>query len=218
MYKKFIQATSVLALAGSVLAAPAPQQTIVEVVTHTAVHTVVVEAGSAPTAQAAPPAPPAPAPKPSPKPTVVVHVPEPQPTEDSKEETAPTGSSGSGYINVVSKWRQVLGLPPLSEDFQLQNNAQKTVNDGQGVMHHQLNDGSMAQVLAMGASDAFEKVFVGGWLCERPNLQGLDQVCNALAGSFDHQRQTGHADILVNTAYSKIGCANSQGVWSCDLA
>ena len=148
--------------------------------------------------------------------------PQPTPTEDKVEDKVEDVvypvSPGSSYITIVQKWRESMGLGGLTEDAQLQNNAQKTVNDGQGEMRHELNDGSMAQVLGMGDSNAFENVFVGGWLCERPKLPGLEQACNMLADNFDHQGQTGHADILTNSAYSRIGCANGMGVWSCDLA
>ena len=69
------------------------------------------------------------------------------------------------------------------------------------------------------ATHAFERVFVGGWLCERPTLAGLNGACGSqLADGWDHAGQTGHADILTAPNYKKIGCAFSQGIWGCDLA
>ena len=226
MYKKFFQATAVLALAGSAVAAPAPQQTYVQVVTETAVHTVVVEAGSQPTPPPQPPVQPAP-PAPSPEPyTTVVRVEAPSvPTQVPVQEPAPEPTTsqtypvGAAYMTVVQEWRSKLGLGTLTHDDTLTKNAQKTVDDGHGEMKHELNSGSMAQVLAQGADDAFERVFGGGWLCERPTLAGLSNACGSqLADGWDHAGQTGHADILTASDYKKIGCAFSQGIWGCDLA
>lgn len=127
--------------------------------------------------------------------------------------------SSPPYMDIVSKWRAKLGLTALAEDATLVANAQKTVDDGNGQMAHELNPGTYGQVLAPGAPDEFENVFVGGWLCEMPTLTGLDGVCDtALGQGWDYDGQTGHAEILTSPSYSRIGCANAVGIWGCDLA
>ena len=82
----------------------------------------------------------------------------------------------------------------------------------------ELNPGSMAQVLAPGDASNFENVFVGGWLCEVPSLPGLNGICSSMSAGWDYEGQTGHADILSSTSYTKIGCALFDGIWGCDLA
>lgn len=128
------------------------------------------------------------------------------------------GSSSGGYMGIVSEWRQKMGMSDLTQDDKLQGNALKTAQDGNGQMKHELNPGSMAQVLAPGDADGFEKVFVGGWLCERPNISGLDGICSSMSQGWAYNGETGHADILTSSAYSKIGCALADGIWACDLA
>lgn len=128
------------------------------------------------------------------------------------------GSTSGGYMDIVNQWRQKMGMSSLSEDNTLQGNAGKTASDGNGQMVHELNPGTMAQVLAPGSPDEFEKVFVGGWLCERPNLPGLNGICNTMSSGWEYNGETGHADILTSGSYSKIGCACEGGIWACDLA
>lgn len=113
-----------------------------------------------------------------------------------------------------------MGLSALTDDATLTANAQKTVDESVGGLKHQLNPGSMAQVLAPGDAGDFEHVFVGGWLCELPNTPGLNGVCASQSQGWSYEGQTGHAEILTSPAYSKIGCAFSSGtgVWGCDLA
>jgi uncharacterized protein YkwD len=123
-------------------------------------------------------------------------------------------------MDIVSYWRSAYGLGALSEDGTLQGNAQKTADDSVGGLHHELNPGSMAQVLAPGDAGDFEHVYVGGWLCEVPSAPALNGVCATESQGWAYEGQTGHAEILTSTAYSKIGCAFSSGtgVWACDLA
>ena len=135
--------------------------------------------------------------------------------------SAPSSGGGDGsWEGVVAKWRSALGLSALSSDSQLTSNAQKTADESVGGLHHQLNPGSMAQVLAPGEANNFEHVFVGGWLCELPNTPGLNGVCAEQSKGWSYEGQTGHAEILTSPSYHKIGCAYSDatGVWSCDLA
>jgi hypothetical protein len=122
-------------------------------------------------------------------------------------------------MGVVSQWRSNMGLPALTEDSKLQSNAQDASASSGGQLKHKLNPGSMAQVMAPGNEGNFESVFVGGWLCELPNLPGLGaSVCNSASKGWNHAGQTGHAEILSSTKYTKIGCGLASGIWSCDLA
>jgi uncharacterized protein YkwD len=120
-------------------------------------------------------------------------------------------------MDTVNEWRQKLKLDPLQHDDQLEANALKTAQDGNGQMVHELNPGSFAQVLAPGQPSEFEHCFVGGWLCEKPNMDGMDGVCSTASSGWMYT-STGHADILTNPDYKKIGCANAGGIWGCDLA
>ncbi|KAJ9615393.1 hypothetical protein H2200_001468 [Cladophialophora chaetospira] len=166
------------------------------------------------TPTAAPPAPAAPQPE-SPPPQAA----------PSSAPSAPSGGSGpsggqDGYLDVVSKWRSAGGLPALAQDSTLEGNAMKTSSDSTNGLQHELNPGTFAQVLAPGDASNFESVYVGGWLCEVPSLPGLNGICSTMAQGWDHSDgETGHADILTSTKYTKIGCAlSSTGVWACDLA
>ncbi|KAK5091147.1 hypothetical protein LTR05_001327 [Lithohypha guttulata] len=132
--------------------------------------------------------------------------------------TPSTGSSDGTYMGVISKWRSQMGLSALSHDSKLEGNALKTAQDGNGNMVHELNPGTMGQVLAPGDAGDFEKVFVGGWLCERPELSGLNGICTTMSQGWAYNGQTGHADILVDSKYSKIGCGVAGGIWACDVA
>jgi uncharacterized protein YkwD len=120
-------------------------------------------------------------------------------------------------MGIVDEWRAKLGLSKLTHDAQLEQNAIKTCREGNGEMVHQLNEGSMGQVLAPGGPDDFYHVFVGGWLCEKPDMAGMDGVC-AEASKGWYYTSTGHADILTAPNYSKIGCGEQGGIWGCDLA
>ena len=172
------------------------------------------------------------APKPT---TTVVYTPTPTPeapapTSEAPEPTTeapkPTSSAPAaepttgGYMDIVSEWRAKMGMKELECDPMLEKNAQKVVEDGNGVMRHELNDGTMGQVLAPGDPDmkSFLHVFVGGWLCEIPSLPGLDGVCSTMSDGWSYEGQTGHAEILTSDAYTKIGCRNHKGIWCCDLA
>ncbi|RMD40269.1 hypothetical protein DV735_g4869, partial [Chaetothyriales sp. CBS 134920] len=130
-----------------------------------------------------------------------------------------TASSGTGYLAIANKWRVAGGLPAFSESNTLLANALKTAQDSNGQLVHELNSGTFAQVLAPGNADNFESVYVGGWLCELPALAGLNGICASATSGWDHSNgETGHAEILSSTSYSKIGCALADGIWACDLA
>lgn len=131
-----------------------------------------------------------------------------------------TLSGDDGYIAIVQRWRSTCGLPTLDYDRNLEANALKTSHESVGGLIHQLNTGTMAQVLASGTEDNFESVYVGGWLCEIPSLPGLDGICASMAQGWNHGGQTGHAEILTDTKYARIGCAyaSSTSVWACDFA
>lgn len=143
----------------------------------------------------------------------VTYAPEPTPTP----QPAPAAPANSGYMAVVDEWRSKMGLSALACSTKLEANALDTVTEGNGQMKHKLNDGTYGQVLAPGGADDFEHVFVGGWLCEMPNLPGLNGVCAQQSNGWNYMGQTGHAEILTNTAYKSIGCALKEGIWACDL-
>jgi uncharacterized protein YkwD len=129
------------------------------------------------------------------------------------------GSSDGSYMGIVNEWRGKMGLPALTEDNTLQSNALQTSDDSGGQLKHHLFPGSMAQVMAPGSFSNFESIFVGGWLCELPSLPGLgSSVCNSASQGWNHAGQTGHAEILSSTKYTKIGCGVAEGICTCDLA
>lgn len=141
-------------------------------------------------------------------------------TPSSPPSTAPVTPGGGGdWFSIANKWRVAGGKPAFVEDSTLVANAQKTADDSVGGLKHELNPGTMAQVLAPGDASNFESVYLGGWLCELPNSPGLNGACASASGGWNHEGQTGHAEILTGD-YKKIGCAlsSSTGVWSCDLA
>lgn len=184
---------------------------------------VVYEASSpAPKPTTEAPAPSSEAPAPSseaPAPTTEA----PAPTTEAPAPTTTTAASTpaattGGYMDIVSEWRAKLGLKALECDSKLEANAEDTVVSSNGVMIHKLNPGTFGQVLAPGSADDFEHVFVGGWLCEIPTLPGLDGVCATQSEGWSYEGQTGHAEILTSTSYSKIGCHLYAGIWGCDLA
>ncbi|KAJ4304614.1 hypothetical protein N0V90_000140 [Kalmusia sp. IMI 367209] len=122
------------------------------------------------------------------------------------------------YMAVVNEYRTKLGVPKLTRDTKLEANAYKTCKDGNGQMVHQLIPPTMAQVLAPGNMSKFKNIYVGGWLCERPNLPGLGNECAKEGQGWAHPPgQTGHADILRSTTYTRIGCASEGGIVGCDL-
>jgi uncharacterized protein YkwD len=142
----------------------------------------------------------------------------PKPSASAAPAPPPSGGSGGGYMDTVNEWRSKMGLKTLTKDTKLEANAVKTCTDGNGKMVHELNPGTMGQVLAPGKESDFEHVFVGGWLCEVPSTQGLGNVCDQQSKGWTYQGQTGHNKILTSTSYSKIGCGMVNGIWGCDLA
>jgi hypothetical protein len=121
-------------------------------------------------------------------------------------------------MGVVAKWRSKMGLKALAQSTKLEGTSMDTVNSAPGVMKHKLNPGVYGQVLAEGTAQDFEHVYLGGWLCERSNLPGLDGACEKASEGWNYQGQTGHADILTSPEYTQIGCSFSDGIWCCDLA
>ncbi|KAF2791651.1 hypothetical protein K505DRAFT_326712 [Melanomma pulvis-pyrius CBS 109.77] len=225
---------SLLALVGSTLAAPHRRHgghkqgnVVYKTVVHTAYETVI--AGQpAPTPAPAPAPPvaeqPAPAPAPVTSAPVVVVTPTPTPTpvvvEAPKstvvEAPAETVVASTGYMATVDEYRVKLGLSKLAYSSKLEANSLKTAQDGNGQMVHQLLDGSFGQTLAPGGPDDFHHVFVGGWLCERPDLPGLNGECATASEGWMYS-STGHADIITSDSYKSIGCANAGGIWGCDF-
>ncbi|CAG5190127.1 uncharacterized protein ALTATR162_LOCUS12139 [Alternaria atra] len=122
------------------------------------------------------------------------------------------------YMEIVNEWRAKLNMEALVHDPELETNAMDAVVAGNGAETHKLNPGTFGQVIAPGKLDTFEHVFVGGWLCEIPDLPGLGDVCASQSVGWNHNGQTGHAEILTSKDYARIGCALYADVWCCDLA
>jgi hypothetical protein len=238
-------AFAIAALAGSVIAAPSyggypvkEEVKNVHVVVETVVKTVYVTEGyeaPAPTPSAVYEAPAAPTTTvvyEEPKSSQVYEEPKPSTTEvyeapatsqvyeAPKPTPTPAAPQSDGYMGIVEEWRGKLGLSQLAHDAKLESNAMDVVVAGAGQMVHKLNPGTYGQVLAPGDADieSFKKVFVGGWLCEIPTMAGLDGVCAKMSQGWSYEGQTGHAEILTSPNYSKIACAQHQGIWCCDLA
>ena len=136
---------------------------------------------------------------------------------------APASSTSSAHgandwLSISDTWRAKTGHPVFQLDAGLVANAQDTADSSGGTLQHKLNPGTSAQVMAPGDADNFESVYVGGWLCELPNTAGLADICTTAAVGWDHQGQTGHAEVLLSERYTKIGCALGMGIWVCDLA
>jgi len=134
----------------------------------------------------------------------------------AKPSSAPVANDGS-WQSIVTEWRGKMGLSAFNFDDKLTANALKTCQDGNGDMVHELNPGTMGQVLAPGKPDEFLKVFVGGWLCEMPNDSGMDGICGTMSAGWAYGGETGHAEILRGN-YKNIGCACANGIWGCDVS
>ena len=153
-------------------------------------------------------------------------------------------SDGVHLLTTINKWRKIYNLPLLKWNHQLELNALKTGNDGAGYyQNHELNPGTMAQVITpgmsvkyggdLGGDSPFELSYVA-WLCESSSdaeltSDGKDQ-CKLVDDNLHmYYEDKGHYDILTRKSYTNIGCAfadnpNSgidtpyQGLWVCDLS
>jgi hypothetical protein len=139
-------------------------------------------------------------------------------TYETPTPTANLPKSTDGYMEIVSQWRARMHMEALEHDPDLETNAMDTVVAAKGAMTHKLNAGTLGQVLAPGNLASFENVFVGGWLCELPDLPGLGDVCPRESVGWIYNGQTGHAEILTSNNYARIGCALFANIWCCDLA
>lgn len=146
-----------------------------------------------------------------------VYTPAPEPAYTPTPAPAKPQTPSNGYMGVVDEYRSKMGMQPITCDEKLEANAMDTVVASNGAMVHKLNKGTYGQVLAPGGEDDFKHVYVGGWLCEMPYLPGLDGECAEQSNGWDYAGQTGHAEILSNPQYTKIGCALHKGIWACDL-
>ncbi len=184
-----------------------------------------------------PPPPSSTTPLPSPPPST------PAPQSTSTQSDGSPLSDGVSLLTTINKWRKIYQLAELAWSSKLEKNALKTGTDGGGVnQNHELNDGSMAQVITPGmvvpygdlkGDSCFELSYVA-WLCEKssdPQLKsdGTDQ-CKLVSDDLHmYYSDTGHYDILTSKSYKNIGCAFAknpnagtqtpyQGLWVCDLA
>lgn len=151
---------------------------------------------------------------------------EPKTWQDAPAQSAPSSApevpsagSQSGYIGIVNEYRAKMGLSSIASDSKLEANALDTSVSSGGKLVHKLNSGSMGQVMAPGANnlEKFKHVFVGGWLCEIPSLVPGGE-CAQQSKGWNYQGQTGHAKILSDPKYKKIGCACANDMWTCDVA
>ena len=166
--------------------------------------------------------------------------PSPTPVQQAYGDGSPL-SGGVSLLTTVNKWRGAYGLSHLKWSTKLEGNARKTGTDGGGVnQNHELNPGTMGQVITPGEQTAygdlkgvspFELSYVA-WLCEsssdRQLNDGID-YCGLVSNVLHmYYTSTGHHDILCSTSYSTIGCAFApnpnadakspyQGLWVCDV-
>lgn len=153
-------------------------------------------------------------------------------------------SDGVHLLTTINKWRKTYNLPLLKWNHQLELNALKTGTDGAGYyQNHELNPGTMAQVITpgmsvkyggdLGGDTPFELSYVA-WLCESssdPELKsdGKDQCKLVDQNLHMYYEDKGHYEILTHKEYTDIGCAFAddpnkgndtpyQGLWVCDLS
>jgi len=157
-------------------------------------------------------------------------------SEDSTSDVPNSG--GVPLIDTANKWRTAYGLNTLEWNSALEANALKTGTDDHGSNEtHELNPGSMAQVITPGqevsvgnlnGDSPFELSYIT-WLCEVPTDPELEGQCQTVANVLHiRYNDTGHHDILCSKSYTAIGCAFAQnpystnasiyqGLWVCDL-
>ncbi|KAG8411788.1 hypothetical protein J3459_016287 [Metarhizium acridum] len=161
-----------------------------------------------------------PSPPQDPTPTKPVPTPEVPPVSPAPTATqAPPGGNGPDYMKIVNKWMDACGLRQLQYDPKLESNALKASQESDGQLKHKMFPGTMAQVMAQGDLSSFERALVGGWLCETSWRFKDRSVCSGdLGRGWNHMGQTGHADILSDARYTKIGCQADQNILTCDCA
>lgn len=183
-----------------------------------------------------------------PKTTSTPPPPAPTPTPTPAAEPVSSGNDGSplsdgvSLLTTINKYRKAYNLNELTWSSQLEGNAQKTGDDGQGVnQNHELNPGTYGQVITPGTdhkvqgldygSDSCFELSYAAWLCEvssDPQLQNPDQCALVQNNLHMEYSSTGHHDILTSSSYKSIGCAFAknanaaasspyQGLWVCDL-
>lgn len=178
-----------------------------------------------------------------PAPKTVVFTPPVSTTAAPEASPAPVADDGSdaSILAVANKYRSLYGLPAFKWSSQLKANAAKTGEDNGGVnMNHELNSGSMGQVITPGLATASPSVDLGGlspfeaaylsWMCEKSSDSEISKFCPIMQSAMHMMySSTGHYDILTSSSYSSIGCkfvanpaASSsspyQGIWTCDVA
>ncbi|PFH57416.1 hypothetical protein XA68_15112 [Ophiocordyceps unilateralis] len=130
----------------------------------------------------------------------------------------------SEYLSIVNHWRSVIGIKQnMTVSTSLEANALAACRQSSSSNLQHTQDPGEGQVLAPGPEKSFEYVFVGGWLCEMPSLPGISQACDVVRRGVPGETpwllttETGHARLLSDPSFTKIGCANANNVWGCNL-
>ncbi|KID94569.1 hypothetical protein MAJ_09461, partial [Metarhizium majus ARSEF 297] len=141
-----------------------------------------------------------------------------QPSPTATQDPQPPSGDEPAYMQLVNKWMDGCNLRHFKHDSLLENNAFKTSEKANGRLQHHMFEGTMGQVMAMGDMSKFESCFVGGWLCEVPSLLTDPKSCDQYGAGWNHGGQTGHAEILSDKKYTKIGCKDYNNILTCDVA
>ncbi|KID82702.1 CAP domain protein [Metarhizium guizhouense ARSEF 977] len=126
-----------------------------------------------------------------------------------------SGSNNTEYMSFINKWRTTIGKPPLEHDALLESNALETSCRSPPELEHVLFKGSAQQVMC-GGNQSIDNA-VRTWLCERSDLPNMEEACKSFPPGWSGGL-TGHADVMSSEKYTKIGCGNKNGIWTCDVA
>lgn len=172
-------------------------------------------------AEKAAPAPaPKPAPAPAPEPVKAVAKPAPAPSPAPSPASGGSGAviGGQNALDVANRWRSLQNLPTFEWDEGLQSASAdtNTANGANSMVHRNVGAGQ-GQVIAQGSSTLKGTSSQGtlgpidllylGWICELSgNIPEAPCADATAATHMDSEGQTDHATILMNKAFTKIGC------------
>ncbi|KAI4218913.1 MAG: hypothetical protein L6R36_008678 [Xanthoria steineri] len=163
-------------------------------------------------------------------------------TNNNNNNNPPTTTStdANSMLATINKWRTAYNKPQLTWSQDLVASSAKTGrgNNGKGGETFQHGGAGNAEVMTPGGETAggadlkgyspFEASYILGWLCEVPTgpVAGACADLKSIV-NMDYRGGRGHFDILVDDAYTQIGCAFTrdpdagegyiQGLWICDL-